>query len=280
MDTAQFCGLTCHNVMKPEYVSYVNSPHAHVACADCHIGPGASWFVKSKLSGVGQVFAVALNNYPRPIPVPVENLRPARETCEHCHWPARFSGDILRFTLRMRPDENNEPSSTVLLMKVGGQTWNGSAGIHGVHLEPECANCLYCHGRPPAGDSSGDLYGAGREGYSVQLKQRKSHGRGSGARRDSAPWTAWTATAVRRMSSSCRNGRWMKPSDRGRSAPVAIHQKGSGSGAAGRLSGQRNRGAGDRGLHLTGSTGPIIRRFTRATPRRSGARATRCRPFI
>lgn len=136
MDTAQFCGLTCHNVMRPEYTAYLNSPHAHVACAECHIGPGASWFVKSKLSGVGQVFAVALNNYPRPIPVPVENLRPARETCEHCHWPSRFSGDQFKVHTSYGMGEDNQPTSTVLLMKVGGHTWRGSAGIHGVHLDP------------------------------------------------------------------------------------------------------------------------------------------------
>ncbi|MGD1070832.1 MAG: NapC/NirT family cytochrome c [Bryobacteraceae bacterium] len=135
MDTEQFCGLTCH-VMQPEYTSFVNSPHSNVACAECHIGPGASFFVKSKLAGVGQVFAVALNTYPRPIPSPVENLRPARETCEQCHSPARFSGDIFTVHTAYGTDEKNQASSTVLLMKVGGRTWRGSAGIHGVHMDP------------------------------------------------------------------------------------------------------------------------------------------------
>lgn len=135
MDTGAFCGLTCHNVMQPEYTSWVNSPHARVACAECHIGPGASWFVKSKLSGVGQVFAVAFNTYPRPIPTPVANLRPARETCEHCHWPARFTGDQFVVRTSYAPDEGNTPASTVLLMKVGGLTWRGSLGIHGVHVD-------------------------------------------------------------------------------------------------------------------------------------------------
>jgi nitrate/TMAO reductase-like tetraheme cytochrome c subunit len=135
MDTGAFCGLTCH-VMQPEYTGFVNSPHSNVACADCHIGPGASFFVKSKLAGVGQVFAVALNTYPRPIPSPVANLRPARETCEQCHSPARFSGDIFTVHTAYGTDEQNQPSSTVLLMKVGGRTWRGSAGIHGVHTDP------------------------------------------------------------------------------------------------------------------------------------------------
>ena len=55
MDSVTFCGQTCHTVMQPEYTAYQNSPHSRVECVKCHIGPGASWFVRSKLSGVGQV---------------------------------------------------------------------------------------------------------------------------------------------------------------------------------------------------------------------------------
>src|SRR5215472_15878258 len=47
MDTTQFCGQTCHTVMTPEFTAYQNSPHAHVNCVECHIGPGAGWFVRS-----------------------------------------------------------------------------------------------------------------------------------------------------------------------------------------------------------------------------------------
>ncbi|HUA86359.1 MAG TPA: NapC/NirT family cytochrome c [Bryobacteraceae bacterium] len=137
MDTDQFCGLTCHTVMQPEYTAYQNSPHSHVGCAECHIGTGASWFVKAKISGVRQVFAVALNDYERPIPSPVSNLRPARETCEQCHWPSRFSGDVFQVHTSYASGEQNQASYTVLLMKVGGQTWRGGVGIHGAHLDPK-----------------------------------------------------------------------------------------------------------------------------------------------
>jgi hypothetical protein len=89
MDSVAFCGKTCHTVMAPEYAAYQNSPHSRVECVDCHIGPGASWFVKSKLSGAWQVFAVTFNTYERPIPTPVKNLRPARATCERLHWPQK-----------------------------------------------------------------------------------------------------------------------------------------------------------------------------------------------
>ena len=134
MDSVTFCGETCHNVMQPEFTAYQNSPHSRVECVKCHIGPGASWFVRSKLSGVGQVFAVAFNTYPRPIPTPVHNLRPARETCETCHWPQKYGEDRLRVVTKFADDEANTATKTVLLMKIGGG--NHGIGIHGTHLGP------------------------------------------------------------------------------------------------------------------------------------------------
>ena len=76
-ESPQFCGALCHTVMKPEYTAYKISPHSRVRCTECHIGPGASWFVRAKLSGLYQVYATVTDVYPRPIPVPVQNLRPA-----------------------------------------------------------------------------------------------------------------------------------------------------------------------------------------------------------
>jgi len=135
MDSTEFCGATCHQVMEPEYTAYRRSPHARVPCVSCHIGPGASWFVKSKLSGSYQVLAVAFHLYPRPIPSPVRDLRPARETCEQCHWPAKFIGDRLKVVTSFREDEANTPVKTILLVKVGGMTERASHGIHW-HVDP------------------------------------------------------------------------------------------------------------------------------------------------
>src|SRR5271157_5276913 len=134
MDTTTFCGLTCHTVMQPEYTAYQNSPHSNVECVKCHIGPGAGWFVKSKLSGVGQVFAVTFDTYPRPIPTPVTNLRPARETCEACHWPQKYGEDRVRVISKFADDEANTETKTVLLLKIGGG--NDGIGIHGTHVGP------------------------------------------------------------------------------------------------------------------------------------------------
>jgi nitrate/TMAO reductase-like tetraheme cytochrome c subunit len=135
MDTTTFCGQTCHTVMAPEFSAYQGSPHSRVDCVECHIGPGAGWFVKSKLSGLRQVYAVTFKTYSRPIPSPVKYLRPARETCEQCHWPARFTGDKFLVKTNYKEDEKNTPLTTALLLKVGGRTWQGSVGIHGRHLD-------------------------------------------------------------------------------------------------------------------------------------------------
>ncbi len=132
MDTVSFCGQTCHTVMQPEFTAHQRSPHSRVECVTCHIGPGASWFVRSKFSGAGQVVAVTLNNYPRPIPVPVRNLRPARETCETCHWPQKFGEDRLRDIVSYGEDESNTISHTVLMLHLGGGA--SRVGIHGRHL--------------------------------------------------------------------------------------------------------------------------------------------------
>ena len=135
MDSVEFCGQTCHAVMEPEFAAYEGSPHSRVPCVDCHIGSGAPWFVRAKISGVRQVFAVAFKTYSRPIPSPVEQLRPARDTCEQCHWPQKFTGDKLLVRKKFTDDEANTPLTTVLLMKIGGRRGDGGVGIHGRHLD-------------------------------------------------------------------------------------------------------------------------------------------------
>ena len=131
-ESVQFCGQSCHTVMQPELVTYQHGPHARVACVECHIGPGATWFVKSKLSGTYQVYAVAFNKFPRPVPTPIKNLRPAQETCEQCHWPKKFVGNLERTYNYFLGDETNSPFTVRLLMKVGGgdPTHGPVGGIH------------------------------------------------------------------------------------------------------------------------------------------------------
>jgi hypothetical protein len=131
-ESVGFCGQFCHSVMHPEYVAYQNSPHSRVRCVECHIGAGAQWFAKSKISGARQLVAVAFDTYNRPIETPVHDLRPARETCEQCHRPELFHGDNLHVKDRFLPDEDNTHVQTVLLMKVGSGGYKGQEA-HGIH---------------------------------------------------------------------------------------------------------------------------------------------------
>ncbi len=138
MESTQFCGQFCHTVMNPEHTAYQNSPHSRVTCVECHIGSGADWFVKSKISGARQLLAVAAGTYPTPIVTPVHGLRPARETCEQCHRPELFHGDKLTVNKRFLEDEQNSAVQDVLLMKIGsaGDRVKSSHGIHW-HISPE-----------------------------------------------------------------------------------------------------------------------------------------------
>ena len=119
-ESVEFCGTLCHQVMGPEHAAYQESPHARVACTQCHIGPGAGWFVKSKLAGAHQVYAVLTESYSMPIDTPIENLRPARDTCEQCHWPEKFTGNIERVRTHYADDDENTPYRVVLSLKIGG----------------------------------------------------------------------------------------------------------------------------------------------------------------
>lgn len=141
MESVEFCGQFCHTVMNPEYTTYKRSPHSSVACVECHIGSGAQWFVKSKLSGTRQLFAVAFNTYSRPILTPVHGLRPARETCEECHRPELFHGDKLVIREHTLDDESNSKTATVLMMKVGS-AGDRVVSSHGIHWHVSTENTI------------------------------------------------------------------------------------------------------------------------------------------
>jgi len=132
-ESKEFCANVCHTVMEPQAVTHSISPHARVACAECHIGEGAGWFVKSKLSGLGQVVAVMRDSYSRPIPPAITDLRPARETCEECHWPAKFFGSQLKEVVRFSSDESSTRRTVRMLLKTGGGD-ESTGRVEGIHM--------------------------------------------------------------------------------------------------------------------------------------------------
>lgn len=137
-ESVEFCGKLCHQVMEPEYTTYQGSSHERVACVECHVGSGATWYVKSKLSGLYQVYSVLAKKYPTPIPTPIANLRPARETCEQCHWPEKFYDRKLRVEQSYLADDANTEEIINLQMKTSSKMTSAGfeKGIH-QHISPD-----------------------------------------------------------------------------------------------------------------------------------------------
>jgi nitrate/TMAO reductase-like tetraheme cytochrome c subunit len=129
-NSPEFCGESCHT-MPPEYTSYLVSPHARIACVDCHIGKGfITTRVTRKAGDLKHVYATMFKTYE--FPIRADALRPARETCEKCHFPEKFSDDSLREIKRFSNDKQNTPYSTYLTLKTGGGDARQGLG-RGIH---------------------------------------------------------------------------------------------------------------------------------------------------
>lgn len=125
-----FCGTSCHT-MPPEYSAYLVSPHARIDCVDCHIGKGfITTRVTRKAGDLKHVFATAFKTYE--FPIRAGDLRPARETCEKCHFPDKFSDDSLRVLRRYANDQENTASDIYLTLKTGGGSKRQGLG-RGIH---------------------------------------------------------------------------------------------------------------------------------------------------
>jgi hypothetical protein len=145
MDSVEFCGLACHSVMQPEYEAYRVAAHSSVDCVKCHVGGGPEGYLKAKLNGLHQLWAIGTGRFHRPIPVPVKNLPGADETCETCHARRALDGEKLRIVTHYDDNEANSPKQTILMLKIGT--------IHRAHLgsqrqELKSVSCLDCHNRP------------------------------------------------------------------------------------------------------------------------------------
>jgi nitrate/TMAO reductase-like tetraheme cytochrome c subunit len=125
-----FCGTTCHT-MPPEYTAYQISPHANIACVDCHIGKEfIGNQVLRKAGDVKHIIALAFKTYE--FPITAHDMRPARETCEKCHSPDKFSDDSLRQIFEYGSDAANTPTSITLVVKTGGGAARQGLG-KGIH---------------------------------------------------------------------------------------------------------------------------------------------------
>ncbi len=133
-NSPEFCGMLCHT-MPPEFTSYLTSPHARIDCVDCHIGKGfIATRITRKAGDAKHIVSLLFHDYE--FPIVASNLRPAQETCEKCHYPAKFSDDSLREIKSYKQDTNNTTFTTYLVMKTGGGTKRLGLG-QGIHWHVE-----------------------------------------------------------------------------------------------------------------------------------------------
>jgi len=148
-DSMQFCGNFCH-IMAPEFITHQNSPHSRVSCIACHIGKDVAGITTAKFTGLNQLYATVTDTYPRPIPTPLNNLRPTRKTCEECHRPEKFHGQKLYVTDTFLPDVYNSRVQTAMIMKIGsgGYLGRSAQGIHWHISEQHPLNYVTAAGNP------------------------------------------------------------------------------------------------------------------------------------
>jgi mono/diheme cytochrome c family protein len=133
-NSPSFCGTVCHT-MPPEYTAYQVSPHARIDCVECHIGRGfIATRITRKAGDIKHIISLAFHEYE--FPIQASDLRPARQTCELCHYPEKFSDDSLREIKRFLPDRNNTPISIYLTLKTGGGSKRVGLG-RGIHWHIE-----------------------------------------------------------------------------------------------------------------------------------------------
>jgi hypothetical protein len=141
-ESPQFCGQACHAVMGPHAVAHQTGLHSQVECVECHVEPGAQGFLKAKLNGTNQLRLFLTNRYPRPVPSPPQQSSPNVYTsCEQCHWPDRFIGDVIKVVSEYASDEANSETKTTLRLHVGGPVAGTGSGI-GIHWHMNRANVV------------------------------------------------------------------------------------------------------------------------------------------
>lgn len=136
-ESTEFCTL-CHPMVVQKKAHEV-SPHAEVDCGACHVAPGVAGFVKAKLEGTHELYALVTNTYPRPIPAIEHSKLPSTAvTCQECHPLAQLEDNngpsrlVLRSTFA--DDEKNTRKDLAILLRPANA---GTADARSVHWHVE-----------------------------------------------------------------------------------------------------------------------------------------------
>lgn len=112
-----FCTNVCHAVHPEEPVAHAASFHARVNCVECHMGRLSTLELMAiKPTHINELWGMIVG-YERPITT--HSLRPARESCEACHWPESRHDDTVRYKYRYGTDAKSTQGLTTLQMHTG-----------------------------------------------------------------------------------------------------------------------------------------------------------------
>jgi nitrate/TMAO reductase-like tetraheme cytochrome c subunit len=112
-----FCSNMCHSVHPEETVAHAASFHARVNCVECHMGRLSTLQLMAiKPTHINELIGM-VTGYERPITT--HSLRPARESCEACHWPEARHDDTIRLKYRYGSDPKSTEVKTLLQMHTG-----------------------------------------------------------------------------------------------------------------------------------------------------------------
>ena len=129
-----FCTNNCHAVHPEEPRAYAAFSHARVQCVECHMGRLPTLQLMTlKVAHYHELLGM-ITGYKRPLAA--TTLRPARDSCEGCHWPSVIHDDKVRTKIHFETDPANTEVRTRLIIHTGGgeARERASRGIHW-HIE-------------------------------------------------------------------------------------------------------------------------------------------------
>jgi len=125
-----FCINNCHKVHPEEPRAYAVYSHARVQCVECHMGRLPTLQLIGLKMGHYHELLGMFTGYQRPLAA--TTLRPARDSCEGCHWPSVNHDDKIRTKIHYEADPGNTEVRTRLVLHTGSGVAREKAtrGIH------------------------------------------------------------------------------------------------------------------------------------------------------
>ena len=125
-----FCTNSCHAVHPEEPRAHATSSHARVHCVECHMGRNSTLHLMAlKPTHLKELWGM-IAGYERPLTS--STLRPAREACESCHWPAskHFDAVAIRKHYAADPDSTETSIRLVIHTSMDVERDKPARGIH------------------------------------------------------------------------------------------------------------------------------------------------------